>query len=162
MQKRSFKHKSNNNAKWIKERERISKLKCEIESLGEFPAYYKDAFQYAIDFFNIISSFQDDGYIYNAPIKLEDAQNEFNKHIKDAGRNEFGFNRTKPGEKVTLENTYWGNIYGISTFSAAHLLYDYEHNPPLGVVISYMQIRPFIKLHMGRLLNLCNIFLSQN
>lgn len=36
-------------------------------------------------------------------------------HIARAGRSEFGMNRTKPGERVTADVVFLGNIYGLFT-----------------------------------------------
>ncbi|TAL27714.1 MAG: hypothetical protein EPN97_16600 [Alphaproteobacteria bacterium] len=45
---------------------------------------------------------------------LENLQIHFNR----SGRDEYGINRTKPGEVVTADNVYLGNIYGRWTFTA--------------------------------------------
>jgi len=43
------------------------------------------------------------------------------KHVKNAGRAEFGMNRTKAGEEVTIYNVYVGDLerYGILTLTLA-------------------------------------------
>lgn len=48
-----------------------------------------------------------------ARIKLDGLLREINK----AGRDSFGHNRTKPGEDVTKDNIYFGDVWGIGTFS---------------------------------------------
>ena len=144
---------------WKQEVERIKELKKRLDSLGDFPSYYKDTYPYAVDFFNIVSLFQDEGYISNAPKKLKDVQKEFNKCIKNSGRDKYGINRTSPGEKVTLDNTYWGNIYGIWTQTSRHFMNDCDNsNPPAALVVGSFQIRPFITNNRQILLELCNKF----
>jgi hypothetical protein len=39
-------------------------------------------------------------------------------HFNNSGRQEFGMNRTKPGEPVTGDKVYLGNVYGRWTFTA--------------------------------------------
>ncbi|MEZ0226829.1 MAG: hypothetical protein ACAH83_19895 [Alphaproteobacteria bacterium] len=39
-------------------------------------------------------------------------------HFNRSGRDEYGINRTKPGEVVTADNVYLGNVYGRWTFTA--------------------------------------------
>ena len=48
------------------------------------------------------------------------------KHIENAGRYEFGVNRTKKGEQVTLDNVFLGNIYGLHTKQASYWLNSYK------------------------------------
>ncbi|TSC75385.1 MAG: hypothetical protein G01um101430_480, partial [Parcubacteria group bacterium Gr01-1014_30] len=37
------------------------------------------------------------------------------KYFENAGRDEYGWNRTKPGETVTADRVFLGNIYGLFT-----------------------------------------------
>ena len=92
--------------KWTQERQRIISLRENLNCLGEIPKDSVSVFQYAVNFFNVVSNFQDEGLIGNAPIEMLEEQKTLNQHIKNAGRCEFGINRTKYGEKVTLGNTY--------------------------------------------------------
>lgn len=39
-------------------------------------------------------------------------------HFNNAGRDEFGMNRTQPGEAVTGDKVYLGNTHGLWTFTA--------------------------------------------
>ena len=153
---------------------RLKELKQQLNDLGEFPTDYKSSFQYAVDFFNIVSSFHDDGFIYNSPKTLNDEQHNFNACIHNCGRQSCGINRTVKGETVTLKNTYWGDIFGIWTFTGEHFMEDdatypdfhrwlkeeskskCEKNPPVAWVISTMQIKPFVENGRNRLIDLCD------
>lgn len=39
-------------------------------------------------------------------------------HFVNAGRERYGWNRSRPGEQVTPDNVYLGNVYGLWTFTA--------------------------------------------
>lgn len=158
--------------KWTQERQRIISLRENLNCLGEIPKDSVSVFQYAVNFFNVVSNFQDEGLIGNAPIEMLEEQKTLNQHIKNAGRCEFGINRTKYGEKVTLGNTYWGNIFGLYTFSGEKWMKDeceysgfskqwlknpksYEENPLSRKVIADFQVIPFLKSHYGKMLSIC-------
>ncbi len=40
-------------------------------------------------------------------------------HFRQAGREPYGINRTQPGEHVTENNVYLGNVFGLWTFTAS-------------------------------------------
>lgn len=158
--------------KWVQERQRIISLREELNSLGEIPKDSVSAFKYAVNFFNIVSSFQDEGLIKNAPEEILKEQEALNKHIENAGRCEYGINRTKCGEKVTLDNTYWGNIFGLYTFSGEDWIKNesvyrgfskqwlknpkgYEENPFSRKVVVDFQVIPFFKSHYEKMLSIC-------
>lgn len=74
------------------------------------------------------------------------------------GRDLFGWNRTKCGEQVTVENVYLGNVFGLNTYPVSYWLaapVSQTHpyikskvdNKPMWVsqVICELQIRPFIE-----------------
>ena len=67
--------------KWVQERQRIISLREELNSLGEIPKDSVSAFKYAVNFFNVVSSFQDEGLIKNAPAEILKEQEALNKHI---------------------------------------------------------------------------------
>jgi len=63
---------------------------------------------------DLVSAFKDANYNgrYNDVLeKLEILQ----RHLVSAGRAQYGWNRTKPGQTVTEENVFLGNIYGLFT-----------------------------------------------
>lgn len=85
----------------------------------------KDAFKGIVEFFNITSPWHDSGLgdIIAAFREVNDGQ--YDSIIKElatlddqfarAGRYRFGTNRTGPGEIVTAEDVWLGNIYGLFT-----------------------------------------------
>lgn len=82
------------------------------------------AFQQVIDLFNAASVQHDAIGVYTKQLaQLQDAKctdeaetlSVLIKHIVNAGRNQYGINRTKTGETVTGDNTYWRPIFGLHT-----------------------------------------------
>lgn len=81
--------------------------------------------------------------------------------FEQSGRNPYGWNRTKPGEDVTEQNVYLGNIFGIWTFTIAHFRADQNdcknprkssgwecknlENKNAFEVVSEYQARPFVQ-----------------
>lgn len=47
-------------------------------------------------------------------------------HLRRAGRDEYGINRTKPGEMVTADKVYLGNVFGLWTKAASYWLSQKE------------------------------------
>lgn len=84
-----------------------------------------------VEFFNVISPVQDSdpvtatlkafkvanwrGKYDSIIVKLE----EIHTHIRNAGRDEYGWNRTRKGEMITDERVFLGNIYGLFTKTVA-------------------------------------------
>ncbi len=81
--------------------------------------------------------------------------------FEQSGRNPYGWNRTKPGEDVTEQNVYLGNVFGIWTLTIAKFREDQNgpKNPWKGGgwncehledknyfdVVSDYQARPFVQ-----------------
>lgn len=148
------------------EKGRLIRLKNEIQAFQEMP-HDKNGFAYVIDFFNTTSFFQDEG-------KLSYAKNatEINDLIDVLGRQTYGWNRTKKGEKVTLDNFYVGDRYGLFTKSlrswmnSTSIYHDFalrwypnlampnKDDPFDWQVILFFIIEPFIKEEKKLLLNL--------
>ena len=88
----------------------------------------KDAFGELVNFFNLTSPWHDrigeiqeliaafEGVNYGQHTETIQALRTLEAHLVNAGRNEFGWNRTKPGQMVTKSDVYLGNIYGLWTF----------------------------------------------
>ena len=53
----------------------------------------------------------------------------FAKDIRMAGREKYGWNRTDPGQEVTEDNVFLGDVYGLWTFSVRDWQKT-ENNPP--------------------------------
>ncbi len=133
-----------------------------------------------VEFFNYVSRFQDENKLKEAEKCLRagkypfgPAKEEFGelitkiaalqKHIKQAGRHEYGWNRTKPGEAVTLDNVYLGNVHGLSTHPARFWLgaddpYDaalYGESLTVREVIERQALN-FMQSHVNPMLTLMN------
>lgn len=138
--------------------ERLSKFREELANMGECP--YKDEaiFEYAVDFFNLVASFQDAGVLKYS--KWSQEQKLFNSLLKAVGRDAFGTNRTHPGEEVTLDTIYLGNIFGLVTRTAREWKNDKEiyhgfgkswlksnrldANPTMCHIIAVHQLQPLV------------------
>jgi len=104
----------------IKEMETIQKMPNKIEAI--------------IRLFQVISPIQDAGgfsstlqqikskdYGQVSPIVIE-ALETLQKHFENAGRCQFGINRTKSGQPVTADDVWLGNVFGLWTKTAAYWL----------------------------------------
>jgi hypothetical protein len=160
-------------ANWVLEKQRLIQLRQDLSKLGGFPQTEEGAFDYAVQFFQVMSEFQDKGGIWNAPKDLLEEQSALNSHIENSGRCTYGINRTERGERVTLDNTYWGDRFGLFTHTgrywkeseslysgfAAQWLKDpsnYEQNPTTQKVLVDFQVKPFVNSHLSRVIDLCD------
>ncbi|MCL2739978.1 MAG: hypothetical protein FWE47_02120 [Oscillospiraceae bacterium] len=143
---------SKNEVKAVKElQEALEKIK---EPKGE-QAYYS-----AIELFDAVSKYQDVTTGKNPfPKRFAEQYALLQSHTRNAGRSEYGINRTKAGERVDGSNTYWGDIYGIWTFNTNHFLTANSKFAHPGLkkefegitikdVIAQDQVRPFVKSHL--------------
>jgi hypothetical protein len=123
--------------------------------------------------FQVISPLQDAGGFSDVITKLKkknygqidqeiSALESLQSHFRSAGRNIFGYNRTKPGEEVTAQSVYLGDVFGLFTKTAAYWLSkqaelqkDYRRdiskdpNNPVTTwyCINDYQASPFVKHH---------------
>ncbi len=90
-----------------------------------------DALRVIVPFFDVISRWQDRGFNdvivafeeANFSGKYDDALERLRTlelHFENAGRNEHGMNRTKPGESVTADKVFLGNIFGLFTHPVSY------------------------------------------
>ena len=107
----------------------ISSLQKDVENLENQP----NKVEALIKLFQIISPIYDEGGFSALIIKLDKVNygqftktieliNILQKHIENAGRDPYGMNRTKKGERVTSENVYLGDVFGIWTKKASFWL----------------------------------------
>lgn len=163
-------------------------LKDRLVSLGNFPEGI-DGFEYAVNFFNAVADFrQNVKFFENAPSTVHQAQEKLNNMIYDFGTgSDCKFNRASGQEKVSLENMYWGGIFGLFTKTAKHWMetdsvyagfaerwlvkpdpedeetmvaYQKLLNPPVYEVIIQFQVRPIIENTCEKILELCDVLLS--
>ena len=114
----------------------------------DFALYY-----YATDFFNIIAKFQDSKVL--KPGLLSDAKsaNELIDHINNCGRCEYGWVRSKPGEHITEDNVYLGDVFGIWTNTIKHFKEVANNKNDSGRdfvqwAIQVYQLQTFLKNHV--------------
>ncbi len=100
----------------------LQKEMKEIEMMG-------NKVEATVRLFEIISPLQDKGGFSQAISKLQEknygqldkiisALEVLQKHFGNAGRSEFGMNRTKVGEEVTSSKIFLGDVFGLFTKSA--------------------------------------------
>lgn len=73
-------------------------------------------------------------------------------HIINAGRNKYGMNRTAPGEMVTLDNVYLGDVFGRWTFTAREWQNSFNKEGPDAQEdkrIIEAQAANFVDSHLG-------------
>lgn len=137
----------------------LKKMHKELNALGPIPRG-KAVYDYAVKFFNIITSFQDKFALNKDmfPKSLKSAD-ILAKHINNAGRQEYGWVRAKRGELVTLHNLYLGDIYGIWTNTAAFFK---ESNDNDIQQIIQNQLHGFISSHREPMLALLSDIVENN
>jgi hypothetical protein len=158
----------------VEDLKKLNALSLKIEALKNMP----NKVEAIVSLFKIISPIQDEGGYDHIIKKLESKNygqldsviNSFknlNLHVKNAGRNEFGMNRTKEGEEVNSSKVYLGNVHGIFTLTAEYFLKNKERldkqlridlakdpeNPPsVWYVINDYQAGGFVKAHVDGIL----------
>lgn len=106
-----------------KERKRIIKLQKELRKLGEFPTGNpKKIILYTVGFLDLVSQFQDEGYLQYQPQEKVETQKAFNLVIKNSGRQDSPnkWNYTKKGETVTTQNVLLGGVLGLPIKPASY------------------------------------------
>lgn len=139
--------------------ESMEKLKKDLQKLGPIPQG-KEVYDYGVQFFNIIASFQDANAVDFELFKerTEDAKN-LAEHIRNAGRQEYGWVRAPRGEEVTLHNLYLGNVYGLWTRTAA---FWKERTDEEVQTIIQNQLSSFIRSHREPMMELISKVLDNN
>lgn len=135
----------------VKTLQGMKKLHEDLSKLGEIPQG-KDIYDYAIKFFNIITKFQDN-FTVNQDMfpKTSKSAGTLAKHIENAGRQQYGWVRSKRGEEVTMDNLYLGDTHGIWTNTASKF-YN-EKNEEVQKIIQ-SQLKNFISSHRKPMLEL--------
>lgn len=130
---------------------RIENLRTQLEDLGDVPQNAYGSFAYLIRFFNIVSSFEDEGKVTLRDFKIS---KKLNFAIFRCGRDEFGMNRTSKGEEVTINNVWLGDVCGLFTHPAAWWIKQ-DDKTALDQ-ISRQKVIPFVSENRRALLELCN------
>lgn len=139
--------------------EAMDKLKKDLQKLGQIPDG-KGIYDYAVKFFNIITSFQDNNAVEFELFKNKtDEARTLATHVANAGRNQYGIVRAQRGEEVTLHNLYLGNTYGLWTNTAAFWSVQKDRNTQ---AIIQNQLRYFIKTHREPMIKLIGEILQNN
>lgn len=121
----------------------LQTMRDQLVKLGE-PPRGTAVYDYAVRFFNIIVDFQDNFVLGDKFPKSQDAEKALATHIRNAGRNQYGWVRAEDGERVTLNNLYLGNISGIWTSTAAKFKVSTDADVQK---IIQSQVSSFIKSH---------------
>lgn len=152
------------------EQERLIKLKNELSFFKEMPRGKEEALGYTLKFFNVVSEFQDQG-----KVKFAKNADEINFFVARTGRQGYGWNRTEKGEKVTAENLYLGNVFGLFTHTAKHWINsnsvykdfykryfsDLDLPDPFDwQVIMFHQVEPFIVVNTKELLDALDVAIN--
>ncbi len=134
-----------------------------------------------IRLFKVISPIQDNGGFSQTICELQkknfgqldqiiSALEVLQIHFRRAGRYEYGMNRTKPGEEVTPEKVFLGNVFGFLTKPASYWLENQKRfeaedsrvTPKAGCGLKYIsvwycindyQAGGFVKSHTEGILN---------
>jgi hypothetical protein len=124
--------------------ERALKMEKELAPLRELEEKIKniDAMDNKVEaivqLFQVISPIQDAGGFSQQIFEMKkrnrngklnqkiEALEVLQLHVRNAGRSEYGINRTAEGEEVTADKVYLGNIFGLWTKSAAYWLQERE------------------------------------
>lgn len=107
------------------ELKRLKKLFNDLIKLGNFPANdAKGVIRYSVKFFDIISSFQDEGYVKYLPDDLVEYVDTINEVIENCGRfpGQPRWNPTNTGEKVTIDNMILGGVFSLPIKPARYWL----------------------------------------
>jgi len=113
----------------------VTGLIREMETIQQIP----NKIEAIVRLFQVISPIQDAGgfrttleqiksknYGQVSPIVIE-ALETLQKHFDNAGRCQFGINRTKSGQPVTADDVWLGNVFGLWTKTAAYWLSREEY-----------------------------------
>lgn len=95
---------------------RLKNLFNDLVKLGNFPANdARGVIRYSVKFFDIISFFQDNGYVQYLPDDLAEYVNTINEVIENCGRfpGQPRWNPTNTGEKVTIDNMILGGVFSL-------------------------------------------------
>lgn len=104
---------------------RLKNLFNDLVKLGNFTANdARGVIRYSVKFFDIISFFQDNGYVQYLPDDLAEYVDTINEVIKNCGRfpGQPRWNPTNTGEKVTIDNMILGGIFSLPIKPARYWL----------------------------------------
>lgn len=140
----------------------LADLKSGLERVKRNLEAGVDPVRVIVQFFDVVSRCQDTGAMETiisayteatepSPDGLHKMLADLSAHIKNAGRNQYGMNRTEPGEVVTTANVYLGNVDGYWTKTVQYILDSREKD-----FVSRMnrQADDFMHGHLGPMLNL--------
>lgn len=153
----------------------LQSLEAEIKKIEEM----ENKVEAIVKLFQVISPIHDAGGFsqeifkltkHNRSGKLDatiEALKILQSHFRNAGRSEYGMNRTAKGEAVTTEKVFLGNVFGLWTKTAAYWLSekskleqflrpDVSKNPDQPVSTWYLindyQCGGFVKSHTDGIL----------
>lgn len=136
----------------------LQTMREQLVKLGETPRGTA-VYDYAVKFFNIIVDFQDSFVLGDKFPKSQDAEKALATHIRNAGRNQYGWVRAEEGKRVTLNNLYLGDISGIWTSTAAKFKVSTDADVQK---IIQGQVSRFIKSHREPMIKYIDEVLQKN
>lgn len=118
-------------------------------------------YDYAIKFFNIIAKFQDSDVMKEGLLSDRKSFEELSMHIKNSGRNPYGWVRAERGQPVTVDNVFLGNVCGLWTKSIKTFK-EVADDEWLQWVIQEYQLRIFLESHVEPMKKLlANIIMTE-
>lgn len=110
--------------KWLIEKKRIEVLIMALDELGSYPinSSIENQFSFILNFFNIVSSFQDSGKIKFVPSKNFKKLRVFEISIFTCSRSPYGVNRSLPGKIVTLDDIWITSLDNSYSYPLAYIL----------------------------------------
>ena len=125
----------------------------------------RDGIELIVPFFGAIATVQDADITcpviaelsqFSRYDRLVEKMDTFNEHLRNTGRDMYGMNRTVPGQVVTEEDVFLGNVDGYWTKSVAYI------SAPRLVTDYYSamerQARRFMSSHMTEMINILREF----
>lgn len=145
-----------------KQQSRFEELYAIVKKYEQLPEEYGPLLIALLNFFEEMSAFQDKGsFDTGQSCKMEkyfpsksEAILALNRHLINAGRDEYGMNRTKKGERVISENVYLGGVFGLNTYPVS-FWYSRPSEPEIET-----QVKTFVNSHVKGILEHLNILLD--
>lgn len=106
------------------ELKRLKKLQRDLLNLGNVPDTSTGIIKFGVKFMNLMSFFQDEGLLQYQPVEKDELVAVFNTLIDYCGRQpgQASWNQSSFGEHVTLDNVYFGGVWGLPIKPARYWL----------------------------------------
>lgn len=136
----------------------LGTMPCNVEKKDVYDPYHGDKrslpipqdtamYNYALKFFGVIAKFQDSGVMKDGLLSDSKSFEELSKHIKNAGRNPYGWVRAERGQPVTADNVYLGDVFGLWT-KPMRTFMEMPKDEWVQWVVQEYQLRLFLRSHV--------------